>query len=106
MIIVICPYCKEEMNLTDKKVNYELNRLDKSLCKCDYCKNTCLVFYDDKEIKTIRVHNKKQDVCCKNCTYNCNLRLTGFETFCEKTGSITYDNKCCDLWKIKNYSTR
>ena len=55
MIKIICPYCKEEIEIIAGEEIYNLNRLGKSLCKCDYCKKTFLVFYDDDDIKNVRI---------------------------------------------------
>lgn len=54
-IKIICPHCKEELKIIDNREIYNLNRLGQSLCMCNYCKKTFLIFYDDKEIKAVRI---------------------------------------------------
>lgn len=41
------------------------------------------------------------DIHCKDCVSNTKLDLTGFETYCERTGRITTDKGYCNLAKRK-----
>lgn len=58
MIKIICPHCNEEIEIINGEEIYNLNRLNHSLCTCDYCKKIFLAFYDDKVIRTLRISKK------------------------------------------------
>ena len=55
MIKATCPHCKEEVEIIFEEEIYNLNRLGKSLCKCNCCNKTFLIFYDDIKIKSVRI---------------------------------------------------
>ena len=55
MIKVICPHCKEEIEIIAGEEIYNLNRLGKTLCKCNYCKKTFLIVCDGDDIKSLRI---------------------------------------------------
>ena len=55
MIKIICPYCKKELEITNDRVLYNLNRLGQSLYKCDYCYKASLAFYDNKVLNAIKI---------------------------------------------------
>lgn len=58
MIKVICPHCKNKLVIADDVIIYNLNRIGKSLYKCDYCTKTLYIFYDGDDIVVIRTGNK------------------------------------------------
>ena len=55
MYKIICPHCKEEIEIIIDEVIYNLNRIGKSLCKCSYCKKTFLCFDDGNNIISVRI---------------------------------------------------
>ena len=55
MIKIVCPYCKNNIEVADNMTIYNLNRLGKSLHECNCCKKSILIFYDNGKIKAVRI---------------------------------------------------
>ena len=58
MIKIICPHCKNDIEVIDDMTIYNLNRLGKSLHKCSCCEKKFLIYYDGKNIKALRVSKR------------------------------------------------
>lgn len=51
----VCPHCKTEIDITDNKELYILNRLGQTLCKCSHCKKVFMGFCDGNTFKVMRI---------------------------------------------------
>lgn len=58
MIEVICPHCKNDIEITDDVTIYNLNRINESLHKCNCCEKTFLIYRDGDHIKTLRISKR------------------------------------------------
>ena len=61
-----CPYCKLSLYISDNESIYNLNRINKFLYKCDFCKNTLIGHRDGKNIKTTRITKGCENMIDKN----------------------------------------
>lgn len=58
MIKVFCPHCNREIQIEDENTIYILKRINSSIYQCKCQKKFLIYYYDENNIKTLRISRK------------------------------------------------